>query len=105
MKTLSASVARQTLPDLLGTVQHEREPIIIERRGKPIAALVSVENLETLVGAKDVELRELDEVLPELNAQLDRLIASLQQERHERQSFRKEMDRLHTERKKLLCRS
>ena len=57
MKTLSASVARQTLPDLLGTVQHEREPIIIERRGKPIAALVSVENLETLVGAKDVELR------------------------------------------------
>lgn len=105
MKTLSASVARQTLPDLLGIVQHEREPIIIERRGKPIAALVSVKDLETLAGAENAALSELDDVLPELNTRLDRLIASLQQERREQQSFRKEMDRLHAQRKKLLCQS
>jgi prevent-host-death family protein len=105
MKTLSASVARQTLPDLLGAVQHEQEPIIIERRGKPIAALVSVKDLETLAGAEDTGLAELEDVLPELNARLDRLITTSQQEQRKRQAFRKEMDRLHAQRKQLLCRS
>ena len=105
MKTLSASVARQTLPELLGAVQHEQEPIIIERRGKPIAALVSVKDLETLAGAEDAALNELDDVLPELNARLDRLLSSLQQDRRKRQAFRKEMDRLHAQRREFLCRS
>ena len=105
MKTCSASVARQTLPDLLSAVQHGQEPIIIERQGKPIAALVSVKDLETLDKAEDTNLVELDEVLPELNARLDDLIAALQQERGKRQTFRKEMDRLHAQRKQLLCRS
>ena len=105
MKTLSASVARQTLPDLLGAVQHEREPIIIERRGKPIAALVSLNDLEALKGVEDTGLAELEEVLPELNDRLDQLITTLQQERRKRRAFRKEMDRLHAQRKKLLCRS
>ena len=105
MKTLSASAARQTLPNLLGSVLHEREPILIERRGKPVAALVSVEDLKTIEKEGSADWDELLQALPDLNVRLDNMTAMLKRERQSAKVFRKEMDRLHAQRKKLLCRS
>ena len=105
MKTVSASVARQSLPELLGTVSHGNERVVIERHGRPIAALVSLKEVEAVEEAEGPEWNELAQALPELNAQLDRMIAALKTLRRNNQAFRKEMEQLHAQRKQLLWRS
>ena len=50
---LSASEARDHLPDALNRVAFAGERVVIERRGKPVAALVSLEDLELLRSLED----------------------------------------------------
>jgi prevent-host-death family protein len=47
-KRMSAAQAKAQFSSLLAEVAHSGQHIIIERRGKPFAALVSVEDLEQL---------------------------------------------------------
>lgn len=42
-RTLSSSEARDALPDLLARAAYAREHTLIAKRGKPMAALISVE--------------------------------------------------------------
>ena len=42
MKTLSISEARNTLPGLLDELVRSREPVVVTRRGKPVARIVPV---------------------------------------------------------------
>jgi prevent-host-death family protein len=105
MKTVSASVARQSLPDLLGAVTHSGEQVVIERHGKPIAALVSLEKAEAGRDTEGPEWDELAQALPNLNARLDRMIATVKALLRKNQAYRKEMDRLHAQRKQLLWHS
>lgn len=87
---IGASEAKEQLSSLLARVAYGRERYIIERRGKPVAALVGVEDLEriereggsdsggrlgalALVGAwGEVEDREMDETLERIYAERER---------------------------------
>jgi prevent-host-death family protein len=105
MKTVSASVARQSLPELLGEVTHGSEQVVIERHGKPVAALVPLQKAEAAEGTKGPEWDELARVLPELNTRLDRMIATVKALQHSNRAIRKELDRLQAQRKQLLWHS
>ncbi|MGH7962190.1 MAG: type II toxin-antitoxin system Phd/YefM family antitoxin [Candidatus Binatia bacterium] len=105
MKTVSASVARQHLPELLGAVTSSSEHIVIERHGRPVAALMSLKEVEAVADAEGPEWDELTKVLPELNTRLDRMIATLKTFQRGNQTFRKEMNRLHARRKQFIWQS
>ncbi len=47
-KRISAALAKAHLSDLVAQVAYGGEHYVIERRGKPLAALVSVDDLERL---------------------------------------------------------
>ena len=47
-KTVSTAAIRQNIGDMLNRVALRHDEFIIERKGKPMAALVSVERLEQL---------------------------------------------------------
>ncbi len=47
-KTVAASRARDEFADLINRVAYSRERVVIERSRKPVAALVSLEDLEIL---------------------------------------------------------
>jgi prevent-host-death family protein len=49
-KKVSAAQAKAKLSELLARVAYGDERYVIERRGKPVAALVSVEDFARLVG-------------------------------------------------------
>ncbi|ETX05718.1 type II toxin-antitoxin system Phd/YefM family antitoxin [Candidatus Entotheonella palauensis] len=85
-KRISATQAKAQLSALLSEVAYGGQHIIIERRGKPLAALVSVEDLEqfeqyransakpqgalALVGAwRDMDDAELDAIIDEIYTQ------------------------------------
>jgi prevent-host-death family protein len=47
-RRIGAAQAKAHLSDLMVRVARTGEPFLIERRGKPVAALVSVDDLERL---------------------------------------------------------
>ena len=84
MTRVAASKLRTTISDLLDRVVHHGERIAVERYGKPVAALVSPEDLELLEAIEnriDIEAarkalrepgrRRWDEVRAELAQQDD----------------------------------
>ncbi len=53
MTRMQASKARDTFSDTLNRVAYRGTRIVLQRRGKPIAALVPVEDLELLEDLED----------------------------------------------------
>ena len=86
VKKVSAANAKAHFSELVASVAFGKERYIIERRGKPLAALVSLEDLATvqeaagaprgalaLVGAwSEVEDQELDALVSEVYAERER---------------------------------
>jgi prevent-host-death family protein len=79
MKSVGVAEAKAKLSELLGRVFHAEERIVIERRGKPMAALVPMKDLAKVQG--DTERDWLDDVLgmcadcPEFCDELDKIVA------------------------------
>ena len=53
MATIDASTARRELADLLNRVAYGDERVVLSRRGKNVAALVSMDDLELLEDIQD----------------------------------------------------
>ena len=53
MDTTTISQARNNLPELLNRVGFGQERILVERHGKPIAAIISLEDLKRLEAFED----------------------------------------------------
>ena len=59
MITVSVSEARENLSDLLGKVQHGREDVSIERHGKAVAVMISVEAMAHYAALENAELARI----------------------------------------------
>jgi prevent-host-death family protein len=69
MTTLTASKARQQLPEALNQVAYGGERIVIKRRGKVLAVLISEEDLALLEAFEDkADLDEAERRLADPNA-------------------------------------
>jgi len=53
LRTLAVTKARTMLADLINVVIYRGERVVVERRGKAVAALVSVEDLDFLEKLED----------------------------------------------------
>lgn len=53
MTTTNVSEARNNLPELINRVSYAHERILLERHGKPVAAIVSLEDLKRLEALDD----------------------------------------------------
>jgi prevent-host-death family protein len=64
---VSVSEARETFADIVNRVAYRNERVLVTRRGKPIAAIIPMEQVEFLERAEDeYDLRMADEALKEL---------------------------------------
>lgn len=81
MRTVSVAEAKAKLSELLGQVAHRGERVIVQRRGKPVAALVPLEDLERIGGEQgdwiDATIR-LGADYPELADSIDEVVAERQ---------------------------
>ena len=65
--TVSVSQARETFADLINRVAYRNERVLVTRRGRPIAAIVPIEQVEFLERAEDAyDLQLADEARKEL---------------------------------------
>lgn len=51
-RRVSTAQAKATLSELIGAVAFGHERVVIERRGRPVAALVSIDDAESLPAAQ-----------------------------------------------------
>jgi prevent-host-death family protein len=91
VKKVQASEARQRLPDLLNRVYQGKSRIVVERSGIPVAAIVSVDELQQLESF-DQQREELWAVMQrmseafkdvppeELEREVDRAVAQARKE-------------------------
>ena len=63
---LGAREARQRFADLLGRVGYGGEVAIIERSGKPMVAVISIELYEQLVPEREARFQEMDRIQEEV---------------------------------------
>ncbi len=84
MKTVGIAEAKAKLSELLGQVAYGGERIVLQRRGKPVAALVPMKDLARATGEKQADW--LDSIVglcadsPEVCDTLDEIVAERQQE-------------------------
>ena len=89
VKRMSAREARNNFSDLLGLVYYSKEVVIVEKRGRPFAVVISPEDYERLLKEReerfavfdDIRAKNPDVTPQEAQADAAREIAALRQER------------------------
>ena len=92
-KRMSAKEARAKFGDVLGLVHDAKEPVVIEKKGKPMAVLISPDQYERFQEEVDRRFREAVTELRRRNADLDpdvvlrdvtEAVEEVRREQHER---------------------
>lgn len=65
VRRMSAREARANFSDLLGTVFYTNEPVIVERKGKPFAVVISPEQYRVMQEEIQRAWRSVDELRAE----------------------------------------
>lgn len=93
-KHVSVAQARANLADLLGTVYYGKEPVVVERKGKPLAVMISPEQYERYerqvmerFGRVLDELHDLnaDKDPEEVQRDIDQAVDEVRREQYERE--------------------
>lgn len=92
VKRISAKEARDRLSDVLGSVYYTKEPVIVEKQGRPFAVLISPEDYERLQREREARFAVIDAIqaknvglsAEEAEADALREIAALRREKRAR---------------------
>ena len=92
VKRMSAREARNNFADLLGLVYYSKEPVIVEKRGRPFVVVISPEDYERLLKDREERLAVFDEIRErnvdvtpeEAEADAAREVAALRRQKKER---------------------
>lgn len=90
-RRMSAAEARANFGDVLGIVHYTKEPVIIERKGKPFAVVVSPEEYEAMIKERKaaydivdrVRERNADRDSSEVETDVAAAVEAVRQEMHE----------------------
>ncbi len=92
VKRYTAHEARQNLADILGTVYYTHEPVIVERRGRAMAVLISPEDYALLEREKQrsfdvvqrIQERNADASPDEVLRDVTEVVEQVRQEQHDK---------------------
>jgi prevent-host-death family protein len=71
-KNIGAREARNNFADLIGQVYYGNEVVIVERSGKPMVAMISIETYERFLTERETRFQVIDRIrerLPDLPAE------------------------------------
>ena len=72
VRRMSAKEARNNFSDLLGLVYYSKEPVIVEKRGRAFAVVISPDDYDTLLREREERFAVFDEIRaknPEVTAE------------------------------------
>jgi antitoxin Phd len=96
VKTISTAAARANFGDVLNSVFYTKEPVVVEKKGRPVAVIVSPELFQRLQEEDErdwaiieaVSARNADKDPDEILAEVTAIVEEVRQERYERQQGR-----------------
>ena len=100
-RRMSVREARANFSDLLGSVHYTKEPVIVEKQGRPFAVVISTEDFDRLTQAREEFVAVVDRIRSR-NADLDPAeilrdvtveVEAVRQEMHEKRQSATEGDR------------
>ena len=62
VRRMSAKEARNNFSDLLGLVYYSKEPVIVEKRGRAFAVVISPDDYDTLLREREERFAVFDEI-------------------------------------------
>ncbi|OGB93116.1 MAG: hypothetical protein A2Z31_04025 [candidate division NC10 bacterium RBG_16_65_8] len=62
VKRMSAKEARDRFAEILGQVHYGKDTVIVEKQGKPVAAVISMDDYERFTEARTEPFRVLDRI-------------------------------------------
>lgn len=81
MSKVTTAQAREQLADIINRSAYGKERIVLTRRGKPLAAIVPIEDVRLLERLEDqTDLREAQKALAEANVKGTTSLAALKKE-------------------------
>jgi prevent-host-death family protein len=91
VKRYSAQEARQNLADILGLVYYGKEVVIVEKRGRMVAAVISPEDYKLLQQEKEkafavvdrIQERNANRAPDEVLADVTKVVEEVRQQQHE----------------------
>lgn len=92
VRRISAKEARNNFGDLIGSVYYGKEPVIVEKQGRPFAVVISPEDYERFVKDWEADFAIVDEIWAknrdispeEAETDVTREVAAFRQERRAR---------------------
>lgn len=89
VRRMSAKEARDNFSDVLGSVYYTKEPIVVEKQGRPFAVVISPEDFDRLLKEREARYADVDEIrrknagvtAEEAEADAEREIAAARRER------------------------
>ena len=97
-KRISAKEARDNFGDLLGSVRYGGQPVIVEKKGKPFAVVISPEDFERFQEiareqffetVREIQQANKDADPDEVLADVTEAVEAVRQERYERKTARR----------------
>ena len=97
-RRISAKVARDNFSDLLGSVHYSGQSVIVEKKGKPFAVMISPEDFEQLQALARKRLSETIQEVRKANEGVDphqvladvtQAVEAVRQEEYEREIARR----------------
>ena len=67
-KRMTAKEARDKFTDLLGTVYYGKEPVIVEKQGRPFAVVINPNEYESYQNFKKAAKKRIFEIVDEIQA-------------------------------------
>jgi prevent-host-death family protein len=61
-KHISAREARNSFADIMGSVRYGGEEVIVERSGRPMAALIPIDTYERLIAERRTRFEVIDQI-------------------------------------------
>lgn len=66
LNRVTAKQARDNFTDILGTVYYGKQPVIVERKGRPFAVVVNPEEYEKYENYKNAARKRIFEIIEEI---------------------------------------
>jgi prevent-host-death family protein len=95
VRKMSAQIARDNFGELISSVHFTKEPVVIEKKGKPYAALVDTEQFEAFLKFRSDQAWEAIERVRALNQDVDPdgaysiITSEVEEDRREQREARK----------------
>ncbi len=70
-RRFSAQETREKLADILGIVYYSGEPVIIEKRGHPVAVVINPKDYEILLKEREARFQVLDRIWERTSQEAD----------------------------------